>query len=128
MPNKYFWSALFWTIIVTTLCLVSNDSLKGLSTFKLPNKDKYLHFIFYFIFTVLWYLYIRIKNNDRGTSKTRLMVFCIAVGYGIFIECAQKLFTNDRSADLLDVLANTGGSATAVLTLWLLSKNIKTQY
>jgi len=57
-----------------------------------------------------------------NTKKQRLWAFLLAVIYGIFIEGCQQFFTQDRSADISDVAANTTGAALAVLVLWLLSK------
>jgi len=86
--------------------------------------DKYVHCIFYFIFTVLWYLSIK-RDNPESNKKQRLIVFLMAVVFGIIIELCQQFFTTDRSADITDVAANTTGSALAVLVLWLLSKRNK---
>ncbi len=85
--------------------------------------DKYVHFIFYFVFTVLWYIFL--KNKKGNTAKTRAIVFFLAFFFGLFIEACQGLFTLDRSADMHDVLANTSGSAGAILILWLIDKFFK---
>jgi VanZ family protein len=83
--------------------------------------DKYVHLTFYFIFTVLWYLTFRLRYIVSG-AKIRLTIFLIAVVFGILIELAQEFFTTDRSADVNDALANSTGSALAVLVLWLIPK------
>jgi VanZ family protein len=79
--------------------------------------DKYAHFTFYFVFTVLWYFFLRSKI--KSTVKTLALVFALAVALGIIIEICQDIFTKDRSADIHDVIANTNGSAAAVIMLWL---------
>lgn len=85
--------------------------------------DKYAHFTFYFIFTILWCLYLKCKDADRKlTQSKRILVFTIAVVLGILIEIGQGAFTDDRNADISDVIANTSGSAVAILVIWLLSK------
>jgi VanZ family protein len=83
--------------------------------------DKYVHLTFYFIFTVLWYLALRLKYIVSG-FKIRLSIFLMAVVFGVLIELAQEFFTTDRSADVNDALANSTGSALAVLVLWLIAK------
>jgi VanZ family protein len=83
--------------------------------------DKYVHLTFYFIFTVLWYLALRLKYIFSG-FKIRLSIFLMAVVFGVLIELAQEFFTTDRSADVNDALANSTGSALAVLVLWLIAK------
>lgn len=83
--------------------------------------DKYVHLTFYFIFTVLWYLALRLKYTGSGV-KLRFTVFLMAVVFGSLIELAQQFFTTDRSADVNDALANSTGGALAVLVLWLIAK------
>lgn len=97
------------------------DSFSGMDGIKIPNKDKYVHFAFYFVFTIFWYLFFRNIKFSRG-STTRLAVFIFAVAYGAAIEVFQGVFTDGRSADICDVVANTSGSAAAVLVLWLIRK------
>lgn len=83
--------------------------------------DKYVHLTFYFIFTVLWYLALRLKFMAGG-AKLRFTVFLMAVIFGVLIELFQQFFTTDRSADVVDALANSTGSALAILVLWLIAK------
>lgn len=82
--------------------------------------DKYVHFTFYFVFTVLWFIFLKRKRGN--TAKTRFLVFILGFTFGIIIELCQEFFTADRSADVKDVLANTSGSAGAILFLWLKDK------
>ena len=119
--NKYLWAACVWTIAITVLCLMSSSSFEDIKTFNIPGKDKYLHGVFYFIFTGLWYVVFHrvIKWTRR---KSRYKAFVLAVSYGCLIELMQLWLTNDRSADGLDALANTAGAALAVLVLWRVGK------
>ena len=99
------------------------EKVNKISFFDVPYKDKYVHFSFYFVMVVLWVLSLNPVYPKK--RRLRLMVFSFAVVYGIFIEICQGLFTNGRSADILDVLANSAGAALAVLLLWLFRKIIK---
>ena len=120
MHKFYFGAAALWTVFVTVCCLVSMHNFDSVPVHD-GYTDKYVHCTFYFIFTVLWYKFFKLANTGSG-KKQRLLVFVLAVVYGIFIELCQQFFTKDRSADITDVAANTTGSALAVLVLWLLSK------
>jgi len=100
---------------------MSSSSFENIQTFSIPGKDKYLHGLFYFIFTGLWYVvFHRIMQWTR--SKSRCGAFLFAVSYGCTIELMQLWLTNDRSADGLDALANTTGAALAVFVLWRIGK------
>ena len=91
------------------------------SWFDIPNKDKIVHFTFYFVFTLLWVRVI--KKNSRLTPKqVRIYIFFAAALFGILIEICQGLFTTERSPDVLDAIVNTSGSALSVFILWLLEK------
>jgi VanZ family protein len=87
----------------------------------IPYKDKYVHFSFYFVFTIFWYMFFTARRG--GSFKLALLIFFFAVMYGAAIEICQGLFATGRSADILDVAANTAGSATAVVLLRLLFRN-----
>lgn len=119
MRNKYFFAALFWTIAIAICCLISMSAFKDVED--VAKNDKYVHFTFYFVFTLLWYFFFRL-NSRKNSVKLRLSVFILAFAFGLFIEICQELFTKDRSADLYDVLANTSGSLVATLVIWLAEK------
>jgi VanZ family protein len=113
-------AALLWTCFITVCCLVSIRNFESVPVDEV-NVDKYVHAAFYFIFTVLWYQFFKLRN-PQGNKRHRLRVFLMAVLFGIFMELCQQFFTTDRSADVTDALANTTGSATAILLLWLLER------
>ncbi len=119
MRNKYFWAALCWTAGIAVSCLISMKNFQD-ENLDLEHKDKFIHGSFYFGFTVLWYLSARAKNISG--FKARALVFTAAVTYGILIEVCQELFTKDRSADVQDAIANSTGSAFAILVIWLFEK------
>ena len=111
--NKCFWGAVAWTVLVAVLCLLKSDTFQGAGFLDIPYKDKFVHFTFYFIFTLLWVN--GLKKRFDSKNKVVLIVFCVAVLYGVIIEICQGLFTSSRSADLFDIIANTAGALTAVL-------------
>ncbi|KOS07677.1 hypothetical protein AM493_17725 [Flavobacterium akiainvivens] len=118
MHNKYFWAAIFWTVVISICCLVSIKTFEGAAD--IGSADKYVHFTFYFIFTILWCFFLKSKNGN--SFKIRLIVFAFAFSFGAIIEACQEFLTEDRSADIGDVIANTSGSAGAVLFMWLKDK------
>jgi len=114
-------AAIVWTLFIIYACLTKAADIPQASWLDIPNKDKIVHFTFYFIFTLLWVRVI--GQNSRFTSKQiRLYVFLAAAFFGGIIEMCQGLFTTERSPDILDALANAIGSAISVIILWLLEK------
>jgi VanZ family protein len=106
--TSYLFLAIAWTLVITTLSLADVGTLGN--SIKIPHKDKMLHFVFYFLFYILWFQYFKDKTTR---FKTSLLLF--AIGYGIFMEVLQAMMGNHRSSDFYDVLANSFGSIVGLL-------------
>ena len=99
------WIALVWLLaaLIIVASLVPNEEIAGP-----PGLDKLEHFAAYFTLTTLC-----------AGIVARASIPWIIVGVillGLSMEAAQALFTESRTADWADVLANTTG----VLLAWLL--------
>ena len=121
MLNKNFllFFALFWTFIVTYLSLASIDSQLG-NEIHIKNKDKIVHFVFYFLFVFLWSFYANFKKIIPNPSSKILL---IAIVYGIMMEIFQEVFTTDRTADVFDVVANSLGATIGYISIKRYLKN-----
>ena len=106
-------AAILWTILVTYLSLaVISVPEVSLKFFK--NQDKIVHFTFYFVFTLLWFESVKQINNNK---KRLFAVISTAIFFGIVMELCQNFFTNYRSPDIWDVLANSLGAILAGLLI-----------
>ena len=103
--------AILWTIGVTVASLAS---LKNMPAISIPGNDKTAHFVFYFVFFVLWYFGLKrfIKYN-----KFDVILVLITLFYGICMEFLQAQITSNRQADFYDVLANSFGTFSGFLTI-----------
>ena len=122
LKNVIFGLAVAWTALIAFLCLVKLNNLPSLGV---SGADKYVHFTFHFVFTVLWGYYIFLNQHKLELKKIGLLVF-ISLCYGILIEFMQELFTTTRHADIFDVLANLTG-ATIAFSLLVIFKNNKSK-
>jgi len=110
---KFVLLAVAWTVLITVLSLISFDRTPSFML-QLPFKDKLVHFIFYFVFVVLWCF---------GLHKTdKIKILLIAVVYGIIIEILQYVLTENRTADFYDVLANSLGAFLAFFVFPIIKK------
>ncbi|WP_396145126.1 VanZ family protein [Flavobacterium sp.] len=126
MLNKktYFLIAFCWTCLVTILSLIKiSDEFTKTIDIDVEYKDKYVHFLFYLVFVLLWFLFI-IRTKYVNSAKLKSLIF--AVSYGIIIEICQGLYTTTRTPDVYDVLANSIGAFTGTLILDIFYKNTKT--
>ncbi|MFZ4105114.1 VanZ family protein [Flavobacterium sp.] len=107
MHNKrlYLGLALLWTFIVSVLSLITIGDVG--SSIPISNKDKYVHFTFYFIFVNFWFLFAKKTNKSK---QTQWIVLFSAIVYGILLEICQGVFTASRTPDVMDVLANSLGA------------------
>ncbi|WP_235921991.1 VanZ family protein [Flavobacterium phycosphaerae] len=110
--------ALGWTVLIAVLCLIKFGKLPAIPV---KEADKYVHFTFHFVFTLLWGNYVWLKNKSTEL-KLIVKVFIVSLLYGILIEFLQETLTTTRHADIYDVMANATGAATAIGFFLLLKK------
>ena len=112
--NILLGAAILWTVAITILSLVTLKVSDG----GISNADKYVHFIFYFVFTTAWFLFLRSATPKARIVKNIIVCFFSAIAYGALMEVLQGMLTANRSADIMDALANTMGSLAASLILY----------
>lgn len=103
-PKNLIIACVGYTVIITIFFLVpiSTGTKTDLSL------DKIVHILFNATLLFLWLHYL----NNIGRLKSWLVIlvlFFLAIIYGIIIELLQKYFTTSRMADLWDVVANSIG-------------------
>jgi len=101
-----------WLVLVTLACLVPAGIVRDVEpVFKIS--DKIAHGIFYFVNTILCFLYFYKPELKGILLKVSLFSFV----YGIIIEVLQLNLPFGRSAEIADVLANVTGILVAVLLI-----------
>lgn len=101
--------AIGWTFLILILCLIRFGDLPEV---RVEGGDKYVHFTFHFIFTLLW-SYSKYVSKGRIEVWDVMKIVLLSLLYGIVIEFLQETFTTTRSADVFDVLANLAGALLA---------------
>ncbi len=118
----FFGMALFWAWIIAFFCLIKSSTIPAVS---IPNLDKVVHAFFHFVLTLLWFLFFQKQMKAKSVFKPLYSAVLFSFFYGIGIEIMQGLFTDTRSADVLDVLANITGAILASVAILVLKKIIK---
>lgn len=116
--DRALYIAVLITLIIAVLSLVKFDSKQSIS---IPSSDKVLHGVAY-CFLMLSWLYAFSKKDKFQQNVKYLFLGCII--YGIVIEALQGVITSYRTASMLDILANTGGTIVAILTFHFFEKKI----
>ena len=120
MP-KYllFLVALVWTGTVSYFCLVSSNEIPSID---IPGLDKAVHIVFHAALTFFWFLFFSKHLKIDAIFKPLIFSVVFSFVFGITIEILQQLVTTTRSADVLDVLANTTGAILAVFVVVICNK------
>lgn len=105
-------------LVILYLSLASAPSFDTKGIFNIPYADKYAHFGLYFLFMAA--IIAEHRTLFRNTRQIILTAF-IPFIFGIMIEFLQSGLTLTRKGDILDVIFNSCGIASAVF-IWLLIK------
>jgi VanZ family protein len=114
LKQLYFWAAVLWTGIVFTLSLIQSNSLPVIN---IVNLDKYIHALFHYVFTALWFLFLISHTQNKRIVVPLTIAFTLSVFFGTAIEVLQGLYTTTRKEDILDVVANVFGATLAIFTI-----------
>lgn len=100
----------FAGVFFLLLLLAGYAGLTSLQLDSLPVNDKVLHFVTFFLLTVVFYW---ILDTSRRRALNLTLATCTAVG-GVGSEFLQALLPNGREFDLIDLAANVAGSLAGV--------------
>lgn len=113
---RVYWKALSWNLIILILSLMPSDGIPDSKWWQFPHIDKVVHFIMYAILTFL----ILQKNHIMFGKFKQINVLALTFFYvffmGFFIEILQNSFLIGRNFDIFDVVANTAGLVSALIT------------
>jgi len=112
------YSALFWTGIILFLSL---ENARNMPQIDILYLDKVIHTAFHFVFTILWFLYLKKKNKSSNNFKLLFFTLIGSFILGIAIELMQQYFTTTRNADVFDILANLFGAFLAAFLIILVN-------
>ncbi|WP_344927128.1 VanZ family protein [Aquimarina addita] len=114
--------ALLYTGLITWLSLgkiiiPGNIAVQG--------SDKIGHLLAYFVFTIIWFLFFFYSERQKRRFFESLWISSLAgFLYGILMEFCQAIFTDYRSPDWYDFIANTSGIILSVCVLSVLQKKL----
>ncbi|MFP4024775.1 MAG: VanZ family protein [Thiohalospira sp.] len=118
----------YWKPSLISLCILygsvtSGENLNKISLFNFPFMDKVIHMFLYFVLTIT-FLASLIRSGKQTKTDHIVITFVWVVSYGILMEVFQFYFTQTRSAEIFDVLANTTGCIIAIM-LYPIIKNFR---
>lgn len=108
-PLEQIWPSIVWTAIVFFLLSMDTSGIEGSGFLKIKGLDKIIHFVLFFAFSALWFLYFK---SSTSISLNWLLLLVSATGslYGLAMEFYQDFFTN-RNFSYWDAVADAIGAA-----------------
>lgn len=111
------WKSIIWAIFILVLCSIPGNQINKVKIIDIPQFDKFVHFFFYFVFTLLLISENnKLKLQKNVTVDAILIAASISLGYGGIIEIMQKELFINRGADIWDMVANTIGFLVAAIS------------
>lgn len=108
--------ALLWALLILVLCGIPGRDIPHISFLELLNFDKFVHAGIFFVLILLTVRGFVLQTTFlmmQQHPKTIAFIFCII--YGGSLEIMQGTLFEQRSADVLDFVANSFGVAVGVL-------------
>lgn len=110
-----YYRSLIIAVIILILTMLPGDSIRPVMIFPFHFLDKLAHFFVFMVLSIFLFADIKKNNNKLSNIKVLFLVLLINIFYGATIEVLQSVITIDRSAELLDLAANSLGILTGVL-------------
>jgi glycopeptide antibiotics resistance protein len=123
---KYHRNALIWAFLILVLCTMP---VSGIEPFKLLNLfsfDKVIHmvlFAFQFWFLVIGIIKQRTFSYKRKRSGR--LAFIITIIYGAIIELLQGYVLENRTMDVMDMIANIVGAGIGWLMFYYFKRKVR---
>jgi len=101
---------ILWVLIIFILCATPGQYIPSFSWLDLLSFDKLVHASIFYILSTLIFI-IGLKENKSPLFFISFLI--VSIAYGISLEIMQATVFVNRSADWIDMLANSFGCLTA---------------
>jgi VanZ family protein len=120
-PRVLFTIGLVYTLLITIALLSPTSDIPKIDIAFL---DKFIHVIIHWILSFIWLWYGFSTDKYHISSKTIFVILTICFAYGLAIEASQQWFTQTRTFDLFDLVANVAGSLLGLLSFRMVRKKL----
>ena len=109
---KHFSVLLLWVVLISVLSLMPSGSFNE-SIFLFKHQDKVIHFVFYFIYALLFHRFL-FKVIECRLATMALISGVVPVVFSGIIEITQEYLISNRHADFFDFIFNIAGAVAGV--------------
>jgi VanZ family protein len=127
MKIVLYWKPIIIALVIFYGSVTSSSNLNKFELIHLEHIDKFIHYILYFVLGLTFFASLK-KNILISKQELVFLTLVLVISYGVLMEVFQFYFTIDRSADIMDVLANSFGCVSGILVYPLVDKLKLTRY
>lgn len=129
MKIRYFLPPIIWAAIILFLSLAPSNQMPEINIWALLSFDKAAHMFFYALLALQLIIAFK-KQNSVYTLKysAAFSAFLLCFSYGVLTEMLQYYMFDGRSADYLDVIANTLGTIIGCVSFFIIYNQPIKQY
>ncbi|HTF03791.1 MAG TPA: VanZ family protein [Bacteroidia bacterium] len=122
---KHLWPAIVWALCILVMCGMPGSDIPRISFLEILAFDKWVHAGIFLILVVLLIRGFRLQFNGWWSANAVLVSLVFCVVYGGVLELLQGAVFEERSADVLDFIANSFGAIIGVLLYRSFAKRIR---
>jgi VanZ family protein len=131
MP-RYFritslWPGILWALFILLLCALPGSSLPKMKWTSLFQLDKAVHIVLWFFLYAMLLLGLWSKLSMRWGYAV-IIAAVLSIGYGFLTEWMQENVFRDRTADWMDIVANSTGVIIGVIVSLLYPLDLQQQF
>lgn len=117
----FLYNIFLFFVTIVPMKIFSSKKTEWIESIKIPNLDKAIHFLLFFVFTISYF------TTGYHKSRRKYLLWIIPIGTGILIEIIQGITGLGRTFELWDIVADALGVAAAYLMIrfWLEPKIFK---
>ena len=104
--------AVLWALVIFGLCSMPGRLIPTVSWLELLSFDKWVHAGVFFVLVTLFGISVTAHQQNKNLVY---LYFILSVLYGGTLEIMQATVFSERSADWLDMIANSFGCLIALL-------------
>ncbi len=115
--------SIIWSLIILLSGILPGNKIGRVVLLEIKYMDKFLHFLMYFVFSLILYYDLRkYINSLKNKYFGYLYIFVITFLWGIIIELIQYYLLSYRQGSIADAIANASGIFAGILLILITGK------
>jgi VanZ family protein len=120
---KNYIKSIIWGFVILLSGTIPANKISKVSLLEIRHVDKLLHFLLYFIFSLI--LYFDLRRNAKTLKNSfsiYFFMFLIPFFWGMTMELIQYYLITNRDGSIADIIANISGIFTGILLVLIAGK------